>query len=333
MTSKDINPDQELLDRYRRASDTDPAAPSDAVRSAILAESRRVAGQLASKESLPAFDTSRPAANDSRWKITAFGTAGAALLAALLIAPRYWESLPPAQRSTATVTAPTAAPAAAPESKSENSDAAGKSAATELSPTATALARVPAPPPKLDKKNAQLALNYAPAPLALRPAPAAPSADAQRELAPANGLVPAPGRDALIGGYSENAGAGLANSERTARAAQSGALSMSADRSARAALERNALEPVNLQSASAAGDLAQATLLLDQGAAVDARDTLGRTPLLFAVAQNRIEVVRLLLARGADPNAADNAGLTPLQQARNKDFQDIAALLERAGAR
>ncbi len=38
------------------------------------------------------FDASRPAANDSRWKITAFGTAGAAILAALLFAPRYWES-------------------------------------------------------------------------------------------------------------------------------------------------------------------------------------------------------------------------------------------------
>jgi hypothetical protein len=186
----------------------------------------------------------------------------------------------------------------------------------------------------LDKKNAQLAQNYAPAPpLALRPAPAAPSADAQRELAPANGLGPAPAPDALIGGNSQNAGAGAANTDRAARAAQNGALSMSADRSALAARERNALEPVNLRSASAAGDLAQATLLLDQGASVDARDTLGRTPLLLAVAQNRIAVVRLLLARGADPNAADNAGLTPLQQAKNKDLQDVAALLQRAGAR
>jgi hypothetical protein len=310
--SKDSAQDQELLDRYRRASDTDAAAPSDAVRSAILAESRRMAEQLAAKGSPPAIDVSRPAANDSRWKITAFGTAGAALLAALLIAPRYWESLPTAQQSTVPAAAPTAAPAAADESKSTNSDAASLPRVTGLAPPA-------AQPPKLesiapsrraeslqemtvqpesaapqDKKYSTAAQNYAPAPpVALRPAPAAPSAD------------------------------------RLGSAAQ-GALSMG---SARAARERNALEPISLQSASAAGDVTQATLLLDQGAAVDARDTLGRTPLLLAVAQNRLEVVRLLLARGADPNAADNAGLTPLQQAKNKDLRDVAALLERAGAR
>ena len=186
----------------------------------------------------------------------------------------------------------------------------------------------------LDKKNAQLAQNYAPAPpLALRPAPAAPSADAQREPATTNAIVPAPAPDAPIGGYSQNAVAGIANADRAARAAQNGALSKSADSSARVARERNALEPINLRSASEAGDLAQATLLLDQGASVDARDTLGRTPLLLAVAQNRIAVVRLLLARGADPNAADNTGLTPLQQAKDKDLRDVAALLEQAGAR
>lgn len=329
MTSKDSAEDRELLDRYRRASDTDAAAPSDAVRSAILAESRRVAEQLAAKESPPAFDTSRPAANDLRWKITAFGTAGAALLAALLIAPRYWESLPPAQQRTASATAPTAAPAA--ESKSANADAAGEPTATGLSPTATALSRAAAPhkletiapsrraepqemaaleqsvaaPEKardqpLDKKNAQLAQNYAPAP------PAAPSADSAQNL---------------IGGRPMSADRSGAIQGRFSKGA------------AGAARERNALEPAGLQSAAAAGDLAQTELLLDQGAAVNTRDALGRTPLLLAVAQNRLEVVRLLLARGADPNAADNAGVTPLQLAKDKDLRDVAALLERPGTR
>ena len=99
MTPNDDTQDEKLLARYRQASAADAAGPSDAVREAILAESRRVADELAKQAPPRPFDVSRPAANDSRWKITAFGTAGAALLAALLFAPRYWENAPPAQMS------------------------------------------------------------------------------------------------------------------------------------------------------------------------------------------------------------------------------------------
>jgi ankyrin repeat protein len=183
-------------------------------------------------------------------------------------------------------------------------------------------------------QNYALSQNSSPAPLALQPAPAAPPAlVAQTELARTNNLVPAPAPapapTAPPADSAQNNIAGFPASADRAGAVQGG-FSKGA---ARAARERNALEPVNLQSASAAGDLDQATLLLDQGASVDTRDALGRTPLLLAVAQNRLAVVRLLLARGADPNAADNAGLTPLQQAKNKDLRDVAALLEQAGAR
>ena len=309
MTSKDSAQDQELLDRYRRASDSDAPAPSEAVRSAILAESRRAAEQLAAKGSTPPFDVSRPAANDSRWRITAFGTAGAALLAALLIAPRYWESLPTARQSMAPA-APTAAPAAAQESKSADSDAAAPApklesiAPSRRSESTQEAAALQENPVFLDKKNSKPAApNYAPPPVALQPTRPAPA-------------VPPPVSNEL-------------SADRSGPAAQGG-LSMGV---ARAARERNAMEPQNLQSAAAAGDVSEAASLVDRGAAVDARDTLGRTPLLQAVAQNRIEVVRLLLARGADPNAADKAGVTPLQLAKDKDLRDVAALLERAGAR
>jgi hypothetical protein len=96
MSPNDDTRDEELLARYRRAG-ADAAGPSDAVRAAILAESRRVAAELAKQAPQPTFDASRPAANDSRWKIPVFGTIGAALLAALIFAPRYWENAPPAQ--------------------------------------------------------------------------------------------------------------------------------------------------------------------------------------------------------------------------------------------
>jgi hypothetical protein len=280
MTSKEGGQDQdnELLDRYRRASDTEAVAPSDAVRAAILAEGRRVAEQLADKTAQPVFDSSRPAANDSRWKIPAFGTLGAALLAALLIAPRYWQTLPQSKVATAQLSAPTTnsiVPSQAPSSK-----------ATAVPPKDELLANAPA---------------AAPVPQNIT----APQAPALGNAAPP---VRAPLADARS---ADSAG------------------TMSADRLAGT---RSAPLPARLRSAAEAGDLAQANALLDQGAAVDARDAQGRTPLQLAIAQGRLEVVRLLLQRGADPNIADNSGKTPLQQATNQNLKDIAALLRNAGA-
>jgi ankyrin repeat protein len=40
-----------------------------------------------------------------------------------------------------------------------------------------------------------------------------------------------------------------------------------------------------------------------------------------------------LLAHGADPGASDAQGLTPLRAALARNYREIAASLERAGAR
>lgn len=278
MTPNDDSQDEELLTRYRRAS-ADAAGPSEAVRAAILAESRRVAEGLAKQGPLPTFDVSRPAANDSRWKIPAFGTVGAALLAALLFAPRYWENAPPAQVSMA----PAPAPASAPKMEEAKPYAA---------PSNTAPTRE-----SLSESNSLQGII---------------ATQTDRKTAKSAGAPPAP---AVRQGLSEP----------SARAAERGALSMSADRAER---PDSALKPATLQSAVGQGDVAQAASLLDQGAVIDARDEAGRTPLMLAVIQGQLEIVRLLLARGADPNAADNAGHTPLQQARQQNSREIAALLE-----
>jgi ankyrin repeat protein len=256
MTSKESAQDKELLERYRRASDTEAAAPSEAVRTAILAEGRRVAELRAKEVRGRPFDASRPAANDSRWKMTAFGTAGAALVVALLFAPRLWESAPPA-----------------------------------LSVSNTAQ------PPK--PESLQVSPNSSP---------------------PLQEIVVTQARE-----NSKSAGAA------SPIAAQVVAPKASAP--ARMASMRSVPQPVALQSAAALGDTAQTTALLNQGAALDARDEHGRTPLMLAVMQSRVDVVRLLLNRGADPNIADGAGRTPLQQAKQENLHEIAALLKRAGAR
>jgi len=86
--------------------------------------------------------------------------------------------------------------------------------------------------------------------------------------------------------------------------------------------------PAALVSAVASGDAAQTVALLDQGAAIDGRDELGRTPLMRAVLQGRSDLVRLLLDRGADLHVADNTGNTPLQQATRQNSREIIALLE-----
>ena len=66
---------------------------------------------------------------------------------------------------------------------------------------------------------------------------------------------------------------------------------------------------------------------------IDARDIDGRTALMLAVLQGRLDAVTDLLRRGADPNAADNSGVTPLQAARANNRPEIADVLAHAGAR
>src|SRR5262245_35588620 len=59
------------------------------------------------------------------------------------------------------------------------------------------------------------------------------------------------------------------------------------------------VQPIHL--AAEAGSAEAVKALLDHGADVNARDdTHGRTPLVFAVSQNRLDAMKVLLARGAD---------------------------------
>ena len=58
-----------------------------------------------------------------------------------------------------------------------------------------------------------------------------------------------------------------------------------------------------------------ATVLLDRGAAVDARNRDDVTPLHQAVRARNLAVAKILIARGADPNARDTRGSTALHRA------------------
>lgn len=76
-----------------------------------------------------------------------------------------------------------------------------------------------------------------------------------------------------------------------------------------------------------------AKLLIDAGAAIDAKDYVHSTPLMYAVL-GKINLVKLLLAAGANVNLLDNIGQSPLMLAIYYEHPDseIIKLLINSGA-
>ena len=81
------------------------------------------------------------------------------------------------------------------------------------------------------------------------------------------------------------------------------------------------------------------TLLLDAGAAVNARNEADFTALHGAAFRGLNEVIRILLDRGADIDARDFRGRTPYRLAEGskqsfyfQEYPETAALLEELGA-
>lgn len=129
---------------------------------------------------------------------------------------------------------------------------------------------------------------------------------------------------------------------------------------------RNSFDFNPFTSAVAAGNQEIATLLLDAGAKVG-EGASALTPLAFAVSSGNLEMIRFLVARGADVNQGAKSGeqtalisaiyaaqieavktlielkadvntkmkdgTTPLKLAKKGDQDEIAALLEAAGAK
>jgi hypothetical protein len=88
-----------------------------------------------------------------------------------------------------------------------------------------------------------------------------------------------------------------------------------------------------LHRAVARGDAASVRRWLDEGDAVDARDSRDRTPLHEAAAKGHVEVAAVLLDHGADPNAPAAGNMTPLHFAAMLAHPELAGLLLRRGAR
>lgn len=65
---------------------------------------------------------------------------------------------------------------------------------------------------------------------------------------------------------------------------------------------------------------------------IDAADGDGRTALINAAIENKLEIIRWLLYNGADPNHQDRMGYTALHFAGQEKHVDVAKLLLEKGA-
>jgi hemoglobin len=78
-----------------------------------------------------------------------------------------------------------------------------------------------------------------------------------------------------------------------------------------------------LHMAARRGNVEVADALLDCGADIEARDSLGETPLRRAVNCDKIEVAALLLSKGADRESKGSKGLTPRTAARSAGMKRL----------
>jgi ankyrin repeat protein len=84
-----------------------------------------------------------------------------------------------------------------------------------------------------------------------------------------------------------------------------------------------------LIEAVVAGAGSNVTAMLDGGLPVNTRDRSGRTPLMWAMYKNRVNVVRILIAKGADCDLQDSGGRTALMWgALYGHWESINALFE-----
>jgi uncharacterized protein len=85
-------------------------------------------------------------------------------------------------------------------------------------------------------------------------------------------------------------------------------------------------------SAISRGDMQSIKELAMDRTALEVRDRAGRSPLINAAVDGKVELLQLLLALGADCNASDKAGFTSLHSAAQNYSEEIATLLIEHGA-
>ncbi len=371
MTEPDRSPPgDELTERYREASAQDTRRPGAHVRDAVRAHAQMVMdagkaqGASAAAGTVQTKQTKGPAANQSRWKISALAGIALAGLTGLLVLQfdrgndeekdlvfgQRSASAPPAAQVPVPAPPPAAAPAttapqAAQTSPPEVSGQAGTGNSPPPAPKAPAqpAAEKPAPQRAAPEAAAKARTETAgtlggAAPPAVASPPAAPTpAPAPAMTQDSAGFTPSTrAAEAPVTPPASRSAPAMAAPAPVAPAAPAAAPEQRQEKSAAPArsLRAEATGALGLagalQQSARAGDLQQLERLLRQGAPLNAADPAGRTPLILAVMQGHTAVVQRLLAAGANTALIDKDGLNALQHARRLGFDGIAHLIETA---
>lgn len=72
--------------------------------------------------------------------------------------------------------------------------------------------------------------------------------------------------------------------------------------------------------------------LVNHGAELNAKDSIGDTPLKYSVRKRKVDAVRKLLELGASVNVKDSAGYTPLDLV-DGEKSEVAILLRHHGGK
>jgi hypothetical protein len=315
MSGADSDADRpdELTERYRAASAADPARPSDSVRESVLAYARTVAADQAPR------DITRlrsPAANDSRWRLSAAASVIVAVFATLLA----WHFHAPAP------VRGTAPNPAASQVTARNQPATGSGASSQPSePLPIDRAARAAPAPNAVTARSRERVN---ASADARSPRHDAAADRGTEDASVASARQAPAR--IAGGSA----ADNASSAQVAPAPAAAPPDVQARRSqaleAAASARAGAAANSPLISAAESGNLERVDQLLRSGTSIEQTDARGRTALLVATLRGDVSMVRRLLAAGARADVADEDGDTPLAAARRQGLPELVSLLEQA---
>lgn len=324
--------DDELIECYREASKHDDARPGAHVRGAVRAHAQMLAAVHASPTAIPTSTVASPAANASRWKISALASVALVGLTGLLVlqfergtpeeqavvygrqhAEVSSAAVPPAEWSAAaTVTAPIAGEVVTPTARPDK----------KPPPAANVVQSMAKAAPSADltvqaESTAQVgqadALNL-PAPTPLT----APAAEMRQQAA-----AQTPAHTA-----ERSAEASQGESEKRNASRASAAKSMEAAPTQNADMAPPSAQETALREAAQAGQALQVDKLASQGVLLDARDSAGRTALMLAAMNGRAVVVQKLLALGAAPGLVDADGVSAAQHARRSGHARIAELID-----